>query len=42
LISLSKHTKKDFQVVIAFGQRIYYITIAVCSYERCAKKTFSC
>jgi len=39
LISLSKHKRKDFQVIIAFGhKRIYYITIAICFYEHGAEK----
>jgi len=42
LISLSKHMRKYFQVIIAFrAQRIYYITIAVSSYKHAAEKILS-
>jgi len=42
LVSLPKHTRKDFQVIIAFGlQHIYYIIITVCSYKLGAEKILS-
>jgi len=41
LTLLSKQTRKNFQVIIAFGQSINYITITVCSYEHAAEKVVS-
>jgi len=41
LISLSKHKRKDFQVIIAFCQGTFTTSLSVCSYKHRAEKILS-